>query len=96
MGQYCSGPIAVHCTVMVAIGLVQLVQFDVDLAGHVDGELEDWPGLASTLNVCSGVECTCSSSAASLLTRMMIGSLTPACSCSLVGVTLPPLIVDVE
>ena len=39
------------------------------------------------------MECTCSSSAASLLTRMTMGSLILASSCALVGVDLPPLIV---
>src|SRR6185437_693955 len=54
---------------------------------------KDCIGLASTLKLCSGVECTCSSSTASLLIRMTICSLTPAFNCSLVGVTLPSLIV---
>ena len=51
------------------------------------------PGRAATSKVCSGTECTCSLSEASLLTRMMIGSPAVAATSALVGVTVPPAIV---
>ena len=68
MGEYGYGPVCIHCTAMVAMVFFSWCSSTSTFPGTFTVNWNDWPGLASILNVCSGFECTCNSSATSLLT----------------------------
>jgi hypothetical protein len=56
----------------VALGAVKMMQLDIDVAGNVNAELKRRSATAPP-ELCDRTECTCSSSAASLVTRKVIG-----------------------